>query len=56
MSRYDLWKLASPYDDELDVSAVADFYGVDPEEVTDRMLMNYLSDLDEAAADYDYHH
>jgi hypothetical protein len=47
---YDNWKLSSPYDDGPDVETVADFYGIEPEEVTDRMLSEYPHDLRERAA------
>lgn len=50
MRGYDSWKLRGPYDDELDVEAVARFYDVEPEDVSDDMLCDYEHDVAEAAA------
>jgi hypothetical protein len=53
MSSYDLWRLACPYESDYgspDVETVADFYGVDVEDVTDTMFANYAEDQREQDA------
>lgn len=42
MKDYDQWKLATP--DWTPAEQVADFYEVDPDDVTDDMLANYEQD------------
>lgn len=47
---YDAWKLQAPEHDGPPIEEIADWYGVDVDDVTDRMLSNYLHDRREYEA------